>query len=55
VVCGYCDKDFTEDDTAEVECGHMFHISCLREHSDTQCRKCKKHITQVYKPCGVMA
>ncbi|KAM9447090.1 E3 ubiquitin-protein ligase rnf213-alpha-like [Clarias gariepinus] len=55
VVCGYCDKDFTEDDTAEVECGHMFHLSCLREHSDTQCRKCKKQITQDYKPCGVVA
>ncbi|XP_034155120.2 E3 ubiquitin-protein ligase rnf213-alpha isoform X2 [Pangasianodon hypophthalmus] len=55
VVCGYCDKDFTEDDTAEVECGHMFHISCLKEHSDTQCRKCKKQINQDYKPCGVVA
>ncbi|XP_058231012.1 E3 ubiquitin-protein ligase rnf213-alpha-like [Hemibagrus wyckioides] len=55
VVCGYCDKDFTEDDTAEVECGHMFHISCLKSHEDTQCRKCKKQISQDYKPCGVVA
>ncbi|KAF5886724.1 E3 ubiquitin-protein ligase, partial [Clarias magur] len=55
VVCGYCDKDFTEDDTAEVECGHMFHLSCLRGHSDTQCRTCRKPITRDYKPCGVVA
>ncbi|KAM9432008.1 E3 ubiquitin-protein ligase rnf213-alpha-like [Clarias gariepinus] len=55
VVCGYCNKDFTEDDTAEVECGHMFHISCLTAHNNTQCRKCKKEITQDYKPCGVVA
>ncbi|XP_053530339.1 E3 ubiquitin-protein ligase rnf213-alpha isoform X3 [Ictalurus punctatus] len=55
VMCGYCDKDFTEDDTAEVECGHMFHISCLKAHNDTQCRTCKKQIKQNYKPCGVVA
>ncbi|KAK3539302.1 hypothetical protein QTP86_034163 [Hemibagrus guttatus] len=55
VVCGYCDKDFTEDDTTEVECGHMFHISCLKSHEDTHCRKCKKQINQDYKPCGVVA
>ncbi|XP_060763768.1 E3 ubiquitin-protein ligase rnf213-alpha-like isoform X2 [Neoarius graeffei] len=55
VVCGYCDKDFTADDTAELECGHMFHLSCLKEHSDTQCRKCKKQINQNYKLCGAVA
>ncbi|GAA6098909.1 E3 ubiquitin-protein ligase rnf213-alpha-like [Tachysurus ichikawai] len=55
VVCGYCDKDFTEDNTAEVDCGHMFHMSCLKEHEDRQCRKCKTPISQDYKPCGVVA
>ncbi|KAI5615249.1 E3 ubiquitin-protein ligase rnf213-alpha [Silurus asotus] len=55
VVCGYCDEDFTENNTAEVECGHMFHISCLKEHNDEQCRTCKKPISRDYKPCGVIA
>ncbi|XP_031428789.2 E3 ubiquitin-protein ligase RNF213-like [Clupea harengus] len=54
VKCTYCDKEFTEDDTAKVECGHMFHLSCLRDHSDTNCRKCKKKISTDYKPCGVV-
>ncbi|KAL7839146.1 hypothetical protein SRHO_G00258040 [Serrasalmus rhombeus] len=54
VLCGYCDKEFTEDDTAELQCGHMFHISCLKDHNDTHCRKCKKEINQDYKPCGVV-
>ncbi|XP_035382020.1 E3 ubiquitin-protein ligase rnf213-alpha-like isoform X2 [Electrophorus electricus] len=52
VLCGYCRKEFTEDDTAELQCGHMFHMSCLKDHSDTQCIKCKKEINQDYKPCG---
>ncbi|XP_062408415.1 E3 ubiquitin-protein ligase rnf213-alpha-like isoform X2 [Sardina pilchardus] len=54
VNCAYCDKEFTEDDTAKVECGHMFHLSCLTEHSDTNCRKCKKEISTDYKQCGVV-
>ncbi|XP_031429896.1 E3 ubiquitin-protein ligase rnf213-alpha-like [Clupea harengus] len=54
VKCTYCDKEFTEDDTAKVECGHMFHLSCLRDHSDTNCRKCRKEISTDYKPCGAV-
>ncbi|KAL2092430.1 hypothetical protein ACEWY4_012228 [Coilia grayii] len=54
VKCAYCDKDFTEDDTAKVECGHMFHLSCLKAHSVTNCRTCNREISTDYKKCGVV-
>ncbi|XP_049326804.1 E3 ubiquitin-protein ligase rnf213-alpha-like [Astyanax mexicanus] len=54
VVCLYCDKDFTEDDTAELQCGHMFHMSCLKANNDTHCKKCKKEIKHDHKPCGAV-
>ncbi|XP_063061224.1 E3 ubiquitin-protein ligase rnf213-alpha-like isoform X2 [Engraulis encrasicolus] len=54
VKCGYCDKEFTEDDTAKVECGHMFHLSCLRRHDVKNCRTCKKEINTDYQPCEVV-
>ncbi|KAI1893807.1 hypothetical protein AGOR_G00127460 [Albula goreensis] len=49
--CLYCKKEFSDENTAELSCGHMFCISCLEEDDSKKCRKCQKEIQTPYKKC----